>query len=115
MVLAMKWEALRNELKDLGLKGEDFKESFIKGSGPGGQKVNKASSRVRLLHIPTGIVVEENGDRSIDVNRFHALKKFLEKYRVTVLGEKGAGEARAAKVRKQKKRRRRRGKCDDTT
>ena len=39
------------------LKDEDIEENFVKGSGPGGQKINKTNSKVQLKHIPTGIVV----------------------------------------------------------
>jgi hypothetical protein len=36
----------------------DLEEAFVKGSGPGGQKINKKMSRVQLKHLPTGIAVE---------------------------------------------------------
>ena len=39
------------------LKEEDLEETFILGGGPGGQKTNKTSSVVRLLHRPSGIQV----------------------------------------------------------
>ncbi|HRY91583.1 MAG TPA: peptide chain release factor-like protein, partial [Candidatus Gracilibacteria bacterium] len=39
----------------LGVKPEDFVEQFIRGSGKGGQKINKTSSCVLLRHLPTGI------------------------------------------------------------
>ena len=40
------------------LNENDIEESFIKGSGPGGQSVNKTSNCVQLKHLPTGIVVK---------------------------------------------------------
>ena len=40
------------------LDERDLEESFIKGSGPGGQSVNKTSNCVQLKHLPTGIVVK---------------------------------------------------------
>lgn len=43
--------------QDLELQSDDVREEFIKGSGRGGQKINKTSSRVRLTHLPTGIQV----------------------------------------------------------
>ncbi|MFA6568392.1 MAG: peptide chain release factor-like protein [Victivallales bacterium] len=47
----------------------------FKSSGPGGQKVNKTSSAVRLIHNPSGIEVTSSESRSQHENRHHALKK----------------------------------------
>ncbi|PHH53772.1 putative peptide chain release factor-like protein, mitochondrial [Ceratocystis fimbriata CBS 114723] len=47
----------------------EIEESFLKGSGPGGQKINKTSSAVQLKHIPTGIVVKSQATRSRTQNR----------------------------------------------
>ncbi|KAH9910086.1 RF-1 domain-containing protein [Xylariomycetidae sp. FL2044] len=48
---------------------EEIEESFLKGSGPGGQKINKTSSAVQLKHLPTGIVVKSQATRSRSQNR----------------------------------------------
>ncbi|KAK1770601.1 RF-1 domain-containing protein [Phialemonium atrogriseum] len=48
---------------------EEIQESFLRGSGPGGQKINKTSSAVQLKHVPTGIVVKSQATRSRDQNR----------------------------------------------
>ncbi|PHH79049.1 hypothetical protein CDD82_2698 [Ophiocordyceps australis] len=50
----------------------EIEEQFLKGSGPGGQKINKTSSAVQLKHVPTGIVVKSQATRSRDQNRKHA-------------------------------------------
>ncbi|KAG6010775.1 hypothetical protein E4U21_004163 [Claviceps maximensis] len=50
----------------------EIEESFLKGSGPGGQKINKTSSAVQLKHIPTGIVVKCQATRSRSQNRKEA-------------------------------------------
>ena len=42
----------------LSLNEEDLEEKFIRGSGPGGQKINKTSSCVELKHVKTGIIVK---------------------------------------------------------
>ncbi|KAF2672515.1 hypothetical protein BT63DRAFT_453025 [Microthyrium microscopicum] len=47
----------------------DIEEVFLRGSGPGGQKINKTSSAVQLRHIPTNIVVKCQETRSRDQNR----------------------------------------------
>lgn len=48
---------------------EDIEETFIKGSGKGGQKINKTNSKVQLRHVPTGIVVDCQFSRSREDNR----------------------------------------------
>ncbi|KAL6854174.1 RF-1 domain-containing protein [Trichoderma novae-zelandiae] len=50
----------------------EIEESYLKGSGPGGQKINKTNSAVQLKHIPTGIVVKSQATRSRSQNRKHA-------------------------------------------
>ncbi|KAK1760477.1 peptidyl-tRNA hydrolase [Echria macrotheca] len=47
----------------------EIEEFFIKGTGPGGQKINKTNSAVQLRHIPTGIVVKCQATRSREQNR----------------------------------------------
>jgi peptide chain release factor len=44
-------------------------ESFSRASGPGGQRVNKVSTRVTLIHIPTGLQVHAQSERSQQANR----------------------------------------------
>lgn len=51
---------------------EDLKESFIKGGGPGGQKINKCNSKVQITHLPTGIVVNSQYLREQKKNRKRA-------------------------------------------
>ena len=50
----------------------DLAERFIRGSGPGGQKVNKTSSCVQLRHIVSGIEVKCQENRSLMANRVQA-------------------------------------------
>lgn len=52
-----------------GIAPADVEERFVRGSGPGGQKINKTSSTVMLLHRPTGAEVRCQRERSQSANR----------------------------------------------
>lgn len=52
-----------------GIRAADVRESFVRGSGPGGQKINKTSSTVCLRHLPTGLEVRCQRERSQSANR----------------------------------------------
>ncbi|KAF2865579.1 peptide chain release factor class I/class II, partial [Massariosphaeria phaeospora] len=75
-------------------------EKFLKGSGPGGQKINKTSSAVQLIHLPTGIVVKYQDTRSRSLNRKMARKILGD--RIEEL-EKGEGARTRVKARQKGK------------
>ncbi|KAI1422162.1 RF-1 domain-containing protein [Xylaria sp. FL1777] len=58
---------------------EEIEESFLKGSGPGGQKINKTNSAVQLKHIPTGVVIKCQATRSRSQNRTIARRLLADK------------------------------------
>lgn len=70
------------------LREEDLTEKFCKGGGAGGQKVNKTSNRVILLHNPTNLSVSVHETRSLQQNRKIARKRLLEKLDIYVHGSK---------------------------
>ena len=107
MITDKKQAELNKRMAECGLNDSDIEETHIKGSGPGGQKVNKTSSCVQLKHRPTGIVVKMQKERSLQLNRFFARRKLCELIEQSQ-GTKTPEQLKAEKIRKQKQRRKRR-------
>jgi len=89
------------KLAALGWRPEDVDERFIRGSGPGGQKINKTSSTVWLRHRPTGLEVRCQRERSQAANREAAWEDLCEKLASRVR----AGLAEAEQAREAARRR----------
>ena len=89
---------------------EDIVESFILGSGAGGQKVNKTASTVRLAHAPSGFSIKYGASRSREMNRWLARRALAEKILERDQGAASARQQASAKIRRQKRRRSRRQK-----
>lgn len=62
-------ESIASRLLALGISLAEVQERFVRGSGPGGQKINKTSSTVWLRHGPTGVEVRCQRERSQAANR----------------------------------------------
>lgn len=89
---------------------EDIEEQFVRGTGSGGQKINKTNSCVWLKHLPTGTEVKCQEHRSREANRKTAYRLLIEKIEDRVLGRESKLQRKIFKLRKQKKRRSRRAK-----
>jgi protein subunit release factor B len=98
-------EALQRRLRECGVREEDLVEDFIRGGGPGGQKINKTSSTVALRHLPSGVEVRCQRERSQAMNRYWARMELCDR-----LDEIRRGEVLQAQNEKEKKRRQNRPK-----
>jgi len=105
-----KRQALAEKMEALGMREQDFEERFIRSSGPGGQHVNKTSTCVVLRHLPSGLEVRAQQERSQALNRFQARRLLVEKYETLLKGRASAAEQAREKIRRQKRRRSKRAK-----
>jgi protein subunit release factor B len=105
-----KARALAARMEALGVREADLDEQFVRSGGHGGQNVNKVSTCVVLRHVPSGLVVRCQEERSQGLNRFLARRRLLEKLEARTRGvaEKAASER--SRIRRQKRRRSRRAK-----
>ena len=108
MISPAKEEELLYRMRQLGIREEDLREHFIRSSGPGGQNVQKTSTCVHLVHLPTQIEVKCQQSRSQALNRFLARRLLCEKLEEKQLGRKSSQEKERERIKKQKSRRRRR-------
>ena len=88
----------------------DIVEHFVRGSGKGGQKINKTSSCVLLKHIPTGIEVRCQKHREQSKNRLSAYKLLLLKIEEKIMGARSERAKKIFKLKKQKQKRSKRAK-----
>ncbi|KAF9476325.1 hypothetical protein BDN70DRAFT_178493 [Pholiota conissans] len=92
------------------LREEDLEEQFVRGSGPGGQSINKTENNVQLLHKPTGLRVSCQDTRSLAQNRKLARRWLLEKLDKLVNPGLSKEELKAAKQRERERQRRKKAK-----
>jgi protein subunit release factor B len=104
-VSAAKEKFLRDKMEALGIREEDIKESFVRSGGKGGQHVNKTSTCVYLMHIPTGIEVKCQEERSQALNRYRARVLLARKVEEAVRGRESEERKRIEKLRRQKRKR----------
>lgn len=103
-------EKIKELMAEASIYEEDLEESFILGGGPGGQKTNKTSNVVRLVHEPSGVQVRCGENRSRETNRWIARRMLAETVLEREKGRKSAARQAAEKIRRQKRRRSRRQK-----
>lgn len=103
-------EALARRMEVLGFSEADLLEKFVRGSGAGGQKINKTSNCVFLKHLPSGVAIKCQMDRSRELNRYLARRELCEALEQIRDGKASAKSQAIEKMRRQKRRRSRRSK-----
>ena len=105
-----KTDQLRQRMLDLGIREEDLDEKFVRGGGKGGQKINKTSSCVYLIHKPSSIEIKCQRERSQALNRYLARRELCDRLEEMRKGQKSARRQEIEKIRRQKRRKSRRQK-----
>lgn len=108
MISPQKIARIRERMTRLGIREQDLEERFIRGSGPGGQKINKTSSTVWLRHKPSGIEIKCGRERSQVLNRHLARRALCYRLEERRQGALSARRQAIEKIRRQKRRRSRR-------
>ena len=101
-------EQIKCLMAEASVYEDDLDESFILGGGPGGQKTNKTSNVVRLMHEPSGLMVRCGETRSRETNRWLARRMLAETILECEHVRKSAARQAKEKIRRQKRRRSRR-------
>lgn len=100
----------QQKIEKLQIQEADIVEQFIKGSGKGGQKINKTSSTVYLKHIPTSTEIKCQKYRERKLNRIAAYKLLIQKIELLKLGRESEISKKIFKLKKQKQKRSKRSK-----
>ncbi|PWY78692.1 peptidyl-tRNA hydrolase domain protein [Aspergillus eucalypticola CBS 122712] len=86
----------------LKIQDADVTISYLKGTGPGGQKINKTNSAVQIIHKPTGVVVKSQATRSRSQNEKIARQLLADKVEELLNGDQSRAAIKADRARKKK-------------
>lgn len=97
-----KLEALLARIARLRIQPAVIEESFIRGGGKGGQKINKTANCVQLSYPPLGLIVRSQQDRRRTVNRFLALRELVDQIEMHVSPETSTRLQEIERLRRRK-------------
>ena len=103
-VAASKLDDLKNRILRLGIDLSKVEESFSRGGGKGGQKINKTSSRVQLSYPPLDLRVACQRERKRSLNRFLALRELVDQIEMKISPETSDRLREFERLRKNKAR-----------
>ncbi|CAI7568800.1 unnamed protein product [Penicillium discolor] len=86
----------------LKINDADISISYLKGTGPGGQKINKTNSAVQIIHKPSGVVIKCQATRSQSQNAKIARSLLADRVEAQEKGDKSRVAIKAAAAKKKK-------------
>ena len=109
-VAPSKLEALLKRMRRLSIDAAAISEKFSRGSGKGGQKINKTANRVQLHYAPLDLMVACQRERKRTINRFLALRELVDRIEMRVSPETWERMREIERLQKRKSRRAQRSK-----
>ena len=103
-VTPAKLEDLKNRISRLGVDLSQVEETFSRGGGKGGQKINKTSNRVQLSYPPLELRVTCQRERKRSLNRFLALRELVDQVEMKISPETSERLKEFERLRKRKAR-----------
>ena len=101
-----KVEALKARITRLAIDLRLVEEQFIRGSGHGGQKINKTSNAVLLKYPPLALIVRCQRERKRSLNRFLALRELVDEIEFRISPETSERRKEIERIRRKKARKR---------
>jgi len=97
-----KLDELKARISRLGIDPAKIDETFSRGGGKGGQKVNKTANRVQLYYAPLELRIACHRERSRSLNRFYALRELVDQAEIKLSPETSERLAEIRRIQKRK-------------